>query len=324
VSRAAGRGFVPGGPRRYRHLVHVSDCSEERARAAGEFLGPSFGDGGTAFTIADATQRSAIAAELTNRGFDLGAARAAGTYVELDAADTLSRIVGVGSPDPVAFDTVVGGPVGRACRRNRPVYVCGEMVDLLCGDGQLSSALTLERFWNDLACRYKFSKYCGYSLTGVARQAGLTTAKEICDAHTGVVTPSSYARGTAEPTGSDDEGQRSTFLLPVVLAPRAARGFVAETLSAWGASEFTDRAALIASELATNALVHTRSPFALSVSRGESQLRVSVRDSSHTLPVSVRSSSRRAGGRGLPIVASMSRLWGIDALDDGKVIWAEL
>ena len=323
MARAAGRDFAPTGPRRYRHLVHVCDRTDERARAAADLLGASFGDGGTAFAVATASQGEAIAAELTNRGFDLRAARAAGTYVELDAAETLSKVVRCGSPDPVAFDTFIGAPVGRACRRSRPLYVCGELVDLLCARGQPSSALTLERLWSDLADRYKFSLYCGYSLTAVAR-SGLTAARDICDAHTAVVTPSSYAGGTAEATAEDDERRRSTVLLPVVLAPRAARGFVTDTLVAWGASDLAHPAELIVSELATNALVHTRSPFELSVSRNGSHLTVSVRDSSHGLPAPLRSSRRRASGRGLSIVASVSRQWGIDPLDDGKVIWAEV
>jgi hypothetical protein len=309
---------------RYRHLVHVSDCDEERAQAAADFVGPSFGDGGTAFVVASPSHRDAIAAELTNRGFDLGGARTAGTYVGLDAADLLSKIISAGSPDSTAFDNVVGGPIRRACREGRPVYACGEAVDLLFAAGQPSTALLLERLWSDLADRHKFSLYCSYSLTNIARQGGLTAAKEICDAHTAVVTPSSYARAMAEPTGPDNERRRSTFLFPVALAPRAARGFVTDTLNGWGASEFVEPAALIASELSTNALVHTRSPFELSVSREDARLRVSVRDASPALPTRVRSSPRRTGGRGLPIVASVARTWGIDALDDGKVIWAEL
>ena len=323
MARAAGRDFAPRGPRRYRHLVHVSGCAEERARAAADVLGASFGDGGTAFVMATASQREALGAELTSRGFDVQEARAAGTYVELDAADTLSKVVRCGSPDPVAFDTFVGAPVGRASRRGRPVYICGELVDLLCARGHSSSALAVEGFWSDLADRYKFSLYCGYSLASIAG-SGLTTARDICGAHTAVVTPSGYAEGTAESTAEDDEKQRSTVLLPVVLAPRAARGFVVDTLVAWEAPEFADPAALIASELATNAVVHTRAPFELSLSRSGSHLTVSVRDSSHGIPAPVRSTRRRAGGRGLSIVSSISRQWGVDPLADGKVIWAQL
>ena len=307
-----------------RHIVHIFDCVDELAVSAADFLASSFDHGGSAIAIATPAHRSAIAAELASRGCEISRARATGTYRELDAAAVVSTIITDGSLDRVAFDAILGSLIDNACRFGGPVLVFGEMVDLLWKAGRRSAALTLERLWNDLAGRYPFSLYCAYTLRAVADGRTLDGAKAICDAHSEVVTPASYALGLAPGSGQRDETHRSAFLLPVPLAPRAARWFVADTLAAWGAVEFSDQASLIASELATNALVHARSPFEVSVTRSTSGVRVSVRDASDVAPTRTRTTSTHTGGRGLAIVASVSRRWGAEAAGKGKVTWAEL
>lgn len=100
----------------------------------------------------------------------------------------------------------------------------------------------------------------------------------------------------------------------------AARHFVAATLSSWGLA--SDDAAIVVTELATNALIHAESPFAVSVSFVGGRLRVEVTDHGPGLPT-----MRGAGGRaakGLTLVDRLSQ-WGVRRhMAGGKTIWVEL
>src|SRR6185503_6965708 len=78
-----------------------------------------------------------------------------------------------------------------------------------------------------------------------------------------------------------------------------ARRFTAETLGGWGATELTDTAVLLVSELVTNAVLHARSSSELVVRRVDTGIRVELRDENPAAPT-VKAYSTDAGtGRGL-------------------------
>ena len=107
--------------------------------------------------------------------------------------------------------------------------------------------------------------------------------------------------------------------------PAEARGFVTGTLSAWGYPELVDDAAVIATELAANAVLHARTDFTVTISRRpDGAVRVAVRDSSLEPPRQRRPAPLDSSGRGLGLVAAMATGWGADLLPDGKVVWAQL
>lgn len=95
-------------------------------------------------------------------------------------------------------------------------------------------------------------------------------------------------------------------------------------LRAMDASGACDDAASLVSELATNAVIHARTPFTLVVSRIEDNVRVSVHDGSAVLPRRRAYGLDAATGRGLRLLATMSSNWGIEAETGGKVVWFEL
>jgi anti-sigma regulatory factor (Ser/Thr protein kinase) len=100
-----------------------------------------------------------------------------------------------------------------------------------------------------------------------------------------------------------------------------ARRFVAEALGPLPA-EIVERVQLITSELATNCVVHARTPFAVSVIREREEIRVEVRDSSDELPVPRRPRADEPTGRGLLIVAALSDDWGVvPMVEGGTTVW---
>ena len=90
------------------------------------------------------------------------------------------------------------------------------------------------------------------------------------------------------------------------------------------ASGACDDAAALVSELATNAVIHARTPFTLVVSRIEDRVRVDVHDGSAVLPRRRAYGLDAATGRGLRLISTMSSDWGIEAETGGKVVWFEL
>lgn len=86
-----------------------------------------------------------------------------------------------------------------------------------------------------------------------------------------------------------------------------------------------DDAALIVTELLTNAVLHGEPPVTLRVHHLDDRIRVEVEDAGRKMPVTVRHSTEAMTGRGLPLVAALSASWGVDAKQGGgKAVWAEL
>ena len=84
-------------------------------------------------------------------------------------------------------------------------------------------------------------------------------------------------------------------------------------------------AALLVSELVTNAVIHGRTTATVEVHRPADTLRVTVRDDNPQLPaIGDRPDLDAESGRGLLIVSKTASRWGIEAGDGGKAIWFEL
>jgi anti-sigma regulatory factor (Ser/Thr protein kinase) len=104
---------------------------------------------------------------------------------------------------------------------------------------------------------------------------------------------------------------------------RGARRFVAESLVSWGldAGDVT----LLVSELATNAVLHARSPFRVTVIRQAGRLRVEVFDHNSRLPSFTVVPTDAGSGRGLMLVQTLAGAWGVEShVEDGKTIWFEV
>jgi anti-sigma regulatory factor (Ser/Thr protein kinase) len=118
-----------------------------------------------------------------------------------------------------------------------------------------------------------------------------------------------------------------------------ARRFVADGLTSWGLGSLVDDASLCVTELAANAALHSASSYMDIALQGlDHAVRVSVEDDGLTPAEAVvpRASFPGPGdddlvladepttGRGLAIVSILASDWGVERLEHGKRIWAEL
>lgn len=105
-----------------------------------------------------------------------------------------------------------------------------------------------------------------------------------------------------------------------------ARRFVEDVLVSWGLAGLGWEAAMVVSELATNATLHAPGlAFVVHVhSRDDGSVRLEVTDTSLRLPQQRSHSATSTTGRGLRIVTEVSCDWGVDLSGGGKTVWAEL
>ncbi len=103
------------------------------------------------------------------------------------------------------------------------------------------------------------------------------------------------------------------------------RRVLRDLLRHWGRSDTAHAAELLASELVTNALLHTDHGAVVTATVASSTLRVEVRDFMAGMPVPRQAVSHLGtNGRGLLLVQSLADAWGVRTHGDGKVVWFEL
>lgn len=88
------------------------------------------------------------------------------------------------------------------------------------------------------------------------------------------------------------------------------------------AGDFEFAASQLVSELATNAVIHARTRFSVSLSLEDDCLRLTVADRSPRSPVTKSHSQDATTGRGLSLVQALADDWGVQHHQGGKAVWA--
>lgn len=305
------------------HVVHFYDHDDELAGCVGPYLVEAIQVGGVAIVIATEPHRHAFATWLAGAGIDPEAAQGGGlgptgALLMLDAREAADSLLIDGQLAPHRFDKLIGDLVREAAAGGRPVRAYGEIVAVLWADGHVRAALELEELWNGLGREVEFCLYCAYPRTLV--EAGGDAFRQVCRRHSAVVGPPVARRPVwTLPFEVEATFRRSRR------SPSQARRFVTGALAAWGCADQVCDAALIATELATNAVLHTRTDFTVVLSRRpRGQIRIAVRDTSSLRPRPRHAGPLDGSGRGLGLVEALAAGWGADLVPGGKVVWADL
>lgn len=116
--------------------------------------------------------------------------------------------------------------------------------------------------------------------------------------------------------------RRSATLAPEASSPGTARALLRDALVEAGQLRWLDAAELACTEVVTNAVLHARTPVALTVEVDPVQVRVEVRDGSPLLPLQTDYDDQATTGRGMALVAAITSEHGIqDAGPYGKTVW---
>jgi anti-sigma regulatory factor (Ser/Thr protein kinase) len=104
----------------------------------------------------------------------------------------------------------------------------------------------------------------------------------------------------------------------------AARRFLARTLDRWDSADLVPTASLLLSELVANAVLHAKTPILIRVAKLADGLRLEVTDRSPRIPVQRHYQLDATTGRGMALVTSLARSWGVEPGGLGKTVWCEL
>jgi CheY-like chemotaxis protein len=154
------------------------------------FLAAALRAGNAAIVLATKSHRDSFLQRLKTDGVDTDGALQQGTYISLDATDTLSAIMVNGLPDPVRFFGGIGGFIeaaARAAKSEEPrVVMFGEAVALLQAEGNADAAIRFEQLGNDLAKTHKVDILCAYSLRSFHVKENAHVFESICAEHSAV------------------------------------------------------------------------------------------------------------------------------------------
>lgn len=296
-------------------MVQFYGHDDELAAGVAAYVAEVIQAGGTAIVIATEEHRRAFTAQLGRAGPSPWPLTA--SLLMVDAREAADDLLIDGRIARHRFDKLIGDLVREAAGRGGPLRAYGEIVAVLWADGHVRAALELEELWNDLGREVDFSLYCAYPRAWV--EAEREAFHEVCRRHSAVVGPPV----PLDPSPTMPRELEAEFPWSG-RSPGQARHFVVDTLAAWGCWALLDDAALITTELATNAVLHAQTGLSVVVSRREGTIRIAVRDSSLVRPQPRQASPLETSGRGLRLVAALAARWGSGLVPDGKEIWAEL
>ncbi|MGW3128814.1 ATP-binding SpoIIE family protein phosphatase [Streptomyces sp. NPDC001123] len=226
------------------------------------------------------------------------------------------------SPDP---------PLGAAT----PPFAVHELVlpdgslVVLCTDGLVESdTQDAEQGLAELLRVLRRAAVRPARFTGTDQEEDVRGLAELCDTVVSELLPD-RERTTDDAalliahTRATPVGNIASFGLPD--DPRAAgqaRELVRDQLSRWGLDDLSMTTELLVSELVGNVIRHARGPMRLRLLRSRI-LTCEVYDGSLSTPRIRHATYTDEGGRGLQLVAALSRRWGARYLSDAKCIWTE-
>jgi hypothetical protein len=141
--------------------------------------------------------------------------------------------------------------------------------------------------------------------------------------------PGADATATAVQPGQRRVLARSAILNlgPIGTSPRTARVSAIAQLAQWGRRHLADDTAAIVAELVANAVaasVPSGTPVGFGLTLTDSSVVVEVFDRAPGEPAPGTATPEAESGRGLHMVAVLSRQWGWTLLRGSKVVWAEV
>jgi len=169
------------------HFVQFYDADERYfAKSVSRYLlnGLQRGDG--ILVIATKAHRDAFVRRLRGSAVDPDAAIRQGTFLLLDAQETLAAFMVGGQPDWNRFDRTIGGAL-REIRARTPqagLRAFGAMVGLLWKMGRYAAAVRVEQFWNNLLPLMGFNLFCAYPIDVFGPEFQISGLDSLLCAHT--------------------------------------------------------------------------------------------------------------------------------------------
>jgi len=192
--RLAGRGTRPPTSDQaiaVKHCHEVAFFANDASAVDGyaRFIESALNGGNTVALVATKTHRADVLQRLKADGGDVAALIEQGSYIPLDAADTLSRMMINNMPDRGRCVEVVGDLIVGAQRvkgKHARVAFCGEIAPTLLARGDAEGAIEIERLWDQITKNYGADTLCGYLWNVFPGKESNPHFQRICSAHSAV------------------------------------------------------------------------------------------------------------------------------------------
>jgi PAS domain S-box-containing protein len=175
------------------HAVHFYEDDESLVDRVCAFVATGLETGDGAIIIATAAHLDAFGLRLRQRlGVSIGigddaAARNHPHLLLLDAEAMLACFMVDGWPDERRFSQAVEPCLARAgAGTGRHLHIFGEMVAVLCAQGNPEAAIHLEGMWNSLLRQHSFTLLCGYPMHAFSTEKDQQHFDAICTLHSSV------------------------------------------------------------------------------------------------------------------------------------------
>ena len=175
------------------HFVQFYEADGFLLNSLSGFIGRAIKSGAGALVVATQAHRDGLDELLQVNGMDVGSARASGSYVSMDAAEALAKLMVDGAPERERFNEVIGSVIARVADGRSETRAFGEMVGLLWAQGNYSGAIRLEELWNELQKVHSFSLFCAYPMNVFGGERFVEPYGNVCGAHSRVIPAESYA-----------------------------------------------------------------------------------------------------------------------------------
>lgn len=172
------------------HVVQFYEDDAFLAEVVADYLKAGAEAGERLLVLLTAPHLAAVLQRLEATGLDTGAALASGQLVTRDAQTMLQAIMRDGMPDETLFEAHLLADI--AAWAPLPTRAFGELVDLLCAEGNHEAAVRLEAFWHAACRRLPLTLLCSYALEHFDDAQGAFEA--ICDHHSHVLPAERYSR----------------------------------------------------------------------------------------------------------------------------------
>lgn len=197
-----GRQFVSSGIKGYKPAHALATKTGHRHEALfysddtvlldsfARFIAVALKSGDVAIVVISESHRDGLVLRLKAQGLDVDAATQQGTYIQLDAANTLSTFMVNDMPDSPRFFEVVGGLIHSATKvakgEHSRVVACGECSPLLWAEGKADAAIRVEQLWDEVGKTFGLDILCGYALNSFHGEEDEHVFQSICVEHSAV------------------------------------------------------------------------------------------------------------------------------------------
>jgi signal transduction histidine kinase/CheY-like chemotaxis protein len=175
------------------HFVQFYETDSSLLNSLSDYIGTGLREGDGCIVVTREAHRERLDERLKDYGLDVAAARACGQYVSLDAGEALSQFTVDGHAEPERFSEIIGSVIARTAEGRRRVRIFGDMVALLCDEGNHAGAIHLENLWNDLSKTHSFSLFCAYPMNNFGEKSLGVPLGDICARHSRVIPAESYS-----------------------------------------------------------------------------------------------------------------------------------